>query len=248
MTFPKPIALATAALLAAFAASPARADAKAAAAPQTDELTPQIVAALATLGLENAPVADVFRERVRVHLDRWLHRQDLRQILARKQARWPMVMRELAARGLPPGMGYIAWAESHYLDDVKQSPTNRSAGLWQFIPETARRYGLLVDAKTDERLDPEKSTRAAAAYLAELVADFGHDSALLAIASYNLGELRMRKVLRGLAGEPGGLARSQRDFWHLYEKKLLPEETAEYVPAIVAAAIVGENAKRYGLE
>ena len=71
---------------------------------------------------------------------------------------------------------------------------------------------------------------------------------MLAIASYNAGEGKIRKILHALAQEPGGLPPDRRDFWHLYRLKLLSAETREYVPAVLAAAIVFENPKAYGLE
>ena len=70
---------------------------------------------------------------------------------------------------------------------------------------------------------------------------------MLAMASYNKGENGVRRVLRKVAQTPGGFKRSKRDFWHLYRLKLLPEETREYVPKILAAAIVCSNPARYGL-
>jgi membrane-bound lytic murein transglycosylase D len=70
---------------------------------------------------------------------------------------------------------------------------------------------------------------------------------MLAMASYNKGENGVRRVLRQVARTPGGFKKSRRDFWHLYRLKLLPEETREYVPKILAAAIVCSNPEKYGL-
>ena len=95
----------------------------------------------------------------------------------------------------------------------------------------------------DDRIDPGKLTPAAAKYLYNLLSEFGSDSFMLAIASYNKGENGMRKVLHEV-----GFRKDQRDFWHLYRLKKLPEETMEYVPQILAAAIICNDPKKYGLE
>src|SRR5205814_566824 len=84
--------------------------------------------------------------------------------------------------------GYVAWTESVF-GPAARSPAG-AAGMWQFMPHNARRFQLRVDAAIDERLDPEKSTRAAARYLAMLLAEFGADSFMLALASYNSGKTR----------------------------------------------------------
>jgi membrane-bound lytic murein transglycosylase D len=120
--------------------------------------------------------------------------------------------------------------------------------MWQLGPDTARNYNLRVDSDVDERLDPIKWTRAAARYLANLLAEFGEDSFMLAMASYNRGESGMRRVLHDVASEPGGFKKERREFWHLYRLKKLPEQTREYVPKVLAAAIVSMNARKHGLE
>jgi membrane-bound lytic murein transglycosylase D len=97
--------------------------------------------------------------------------------------------------------------------------------------------------------DPDHSPESGppAKYLAGLLAEFGEDAFMLAMASYNKGENGVRRVLRKVAQTPGGFKKSKRDFWHLYRLKLLPVETREYVPKILAAAIVCSNPIRYGL-
>jgi membrane-bound lytic murein transglycosylase D len=113
-----------------------------------------------------------------------------------------------------------------------------AAGLWQFMPDAGRTYGLTVDRWVDERLDPERSTQAASRYLADLYRRFG--SWELAIAAYNMGY--------------GGLARSIRkynsnDFWELVRYEAgIPWETTLYVPKIFALAIVMNNKKAFGLD
>ncbi len=100
---------------------------------------------------------------------------------------------------------------------------------------------MRVDKNVDDRLDPTKLTPVAAKYLGDLLAEFG--DLMLAIASYNKGEEGMRRVLR----THNFWRKEQRNFWHLYYLKLLPEETLEYVPQILAAAIICSNPEKFGL-
>ena len=151
----------------------------------------------------------------------------------------------LGALGLPEEMAYIAWVESGF-DPQARSPAG-AVGLWQMMPTTALSLGLTVNDTLDERLDPERQTRAAAMYLARLLSEFGEDSFMLVLASYNRGENGVRRALRQVAQAPGGFRKDKRDFWHLYRLKLLPEETREYVPRVLAAAIVACSPQRYGL-
>jgi hypothetical protein len=126
----------------------------------------------------------------------------------------------LREEGLPETFLGVARVESGF-NPLALSPKN-ARGLWQFIPETARRYGLRVDARQDERTDPEKSTRAAARYLKDLYAMFGDWK--LALAGYNAGEERVQWA-RSAAGTSN------------FEKlsRLLRAETRNYVPAVLAA-------------
>jgi membrane-bound lytic murein transglycosylase D len=102
---------------------------------------------------------------------------------------------------------------------------------------TARRYGLRVDQWVDERLDPEKSTGAAAAYFRDLHSIFG--SWTLAQAAYNAGEMKVSRALR---------ASGTRDFWPLASTSFLKRETKEFVPQIQAAVLIGRDPTRYGFE
>ena len=211
--------------------------------PPKDALDVQIADLLRRFGAETYAVPPVFKERLRHHIDRIVRAQGLPAARARMATLLPTLRRELAARGLPTELAYVCWTESRF-DPQARSPSG-SVGLWQFMASTARTYGLTVDDKVDERTDVEKSSRAAAAYLANLFADFGRDSFMLALASYNMGESQVRSVLRSLSVGPGGLTAAQRDFWHLYRLKLLPDETREYVPGVLAAAIVFEHPEEY---
>jgi membrane-bound lytic murein transglycosylase D len=133
--------------------------------------------------------------------------------------------------GVPPELIWLGLVESGYNPNAR-SP-KKAAGVWQFIPETAARFGLSVGT-VDERLDPLKSARAAARYLSFLYGLFGDWK--LALAAYNAGEQRVADAIR-----KGG----SRDFWTLSAMKLLPGETRGYVPAVLAAQQLGGESTEY---
>jgi hypothetical protein len=145
----------------------------------------------------------------------------------------PMMEAELEAAKMPRILHYLSMIESGYQTQIR-SPAG-ARGLWQFMPRTARGYGLKVDSRVDERTDPKKSTKAAARYLRNLAFEFGGDALLLAIASYNKGENGIRRALKKL-DDP----RTDRSYWTLVENDLLPQETQDYVPRLVAVAVMGE--------
>jgi membrane-bound lytic murein transglycosylase D len=131
---------------------------------------------------------------------------------------------------------WLAQAESVW----KPNALSRAAakGIWQFIPSTGTRYGLAQTTWIDERSQPEKSTRAAAKYLRWLHDHFAGDW-LLAMAAYNSGENRV----------DGAIARcGYADFWELYKRGLLPNETRNYVPCILSIIVISKNQKRYGFD
>jgi membrane-bound lytic murein transglycosylase D len=211
-----------------------------------DDLDRQIRDILRKFDAETYAVPPIFKERLKVHIDELAHSSNLKFIYQRKRRYWPMITREFSALGLPEEMAYVAWAETQF-DPKAKSPAG-AAGMWQMTVSTAQEYGLQVDDMIDERFDPEKETRAAARHLANLLAEYGTDSFMLAMASYNRGEAGVRRVLHQVAQEPGGFRKEKRDFWHLYRLKKLPVETREYVPRVLAAAIVSRQAKKYGLD
>lgn len=211
----------------------------------SDELDREIRKILVKFNASTYAIPPIFRERLQFHIDALTSAGNRRFMYGRKQQYWPAISKAFGALGLPEEMAYIAWVESGF-DPSAQSPAG-AVGLWQMTTTTAQALGLTVNGSVDERLDPEKQTRAAASYLATLLSEFGEDSFMLVLASYNRGENGVRRVLRQVAREPGGFRKDKRDFWHLYRLKLLPEETREYVPRVLAAAIVGNNAQKYGL-
>ena len=157
----------------------------------------------------------------------------LRGALERGRPLTPMLRREMEAAHMPPLLHYLALIESGYRSDAV-SPA-KAAGLWQFMPATAKQYGLKVSRNNDERLDDLKATRAAAAYLRNLTMEFGGESLLLVLAGYNRGENGVRRALKRLENPF-----EDRSYWRLVEMDLLPEETATYVPRFIAAAVAGE--------
>ena len=146
----------------------------------------------------------------------------------------PMLRKELEEAKMPPLLHYLALIESGYRKDVRSHAG--AVGLWQFMPATGKRYGLKVRGKADDRTDPVRSTKAASRYLRDLAFEFGGDALLLALAGYNRGENGVRRALKRL-DDPF----SDRSYWRLVERELLPEETAKYVPRFIAAAVAGEG-------
>lgn len=146
-----------------------------------------------------------------------------------------MIQDALRQHGLPVDLAFTAMIESGY-DPLAVSRAG-AKGLWQFMAKTARRYGLRVDRWVDERLDPEKSSVAAAGYLRDLYNQFG--SWTLAQAAYNAGELTVARAIR---------VTGSSDFWVLNRSKLLRRETKDFVPAIQAATIIGRSPDQYGFE
>ena len=215
-------------------------------AERGDELDRQIRDILRKFDADTYAVPPIFKERLRFHVDELVKAPNLKFIYGRKQRYWPMITRQFSALGLPEEMAYVAWAETQF--DPQAKSAAGAAGMWQMMTSTAQSYGLRVDASVDERYDPDKETRAAARHLANLLAEYGSDSFMLAMASYNRGGAGVRRVLREIAQEPGGFRKQKRDFWHLYRMKKLPEETREYVPKVLAAVIVSRDAKKLGLE
>jgi membrane-bound lytic murein transglycosylase D len=147
----------------------------------------------------------------------------------------PMMRQILKEQGLPQDLVYVAMVESAF----KGRAHSRKAahGFWQFIGDTGRRYGLRQTRYFDERSDPVKSTLAAAAYFKDLYEMFGDWH--LAMAAYDTGEGR---ILRGLQRT------GARDYWELCASSSLMQETRDYVPFILAAALITRNPQRYGFD
>ena len=145
-----------------------------------------------------------------------------------------MIERVLREEGLPMELIHLAQAESGFMPRAL-SP-KACAGMWQFGRETGGRYGLQADKTQDDRLDPEKATRAAARHLHDLYKRSG--DWYLAMASYDCGPLCVERAVQRT-----GYA----DFWELSRRNALPRETQNYVPAILAMAIIAKDPALYGM-
>ena len=155
--------------------------------------------------------------------------------LERKAKFEPMIREKLREQGMPQDLIYLSLIESGFSPNAYSRAA--AVGLWQFISSTGRFYDLEVSFWVDERRDPEKATDAALSYLSDLHDQFG--SWFLAAAAYNGGPGR---VSRGLARTGGGT------FWDLADARLLRSETRNYVPKIIAAAMIGHDPARYGFD
>src|SRR5207248_753290 len=136
----------------------------------------------------------------------------IQESLLRSAKYRPLIDKVLDDAKLPRGLAYLPVIESAYLPTL----TSRAGahGIWQFMAETAREYGLRVDWWVDERADPERSTRAAAAYLRDLYRQFNDWP--LTLAAYNCGPGRVRRTLNEA---------NATSFWQLLEAAALPKET-----------------------
>jgi membrane-bound lytic murein transglycosylase D len=146
------------------------------------------------------------------------------------------IVKALKTAGLPGELSWLPLIESGY--KVNALSRARALGLWQFIPSTGYKFGLKRNKFIDERMDPEKSTRAAIEYLKELHRIFGDWATVL--AAYNCGEGRVLKVIRSQN------VNYLDNFWDLYER--LPRETARYVPRFLATLHILNNPEAYGLD
>ena len=162
-------------------------------------------------------------------------RPHMQRYLARSSKYLPRMKEILKEQGLPEDLVYIALIESGF--NSKAYSRARAVGFWQFIRGTGRRYGLEQNYYIDERRDFEKSTEAASLYLKGLYNLFG--SWYLAIASYNVGENRIKNLV---------MKHYTRDFWELAAQKRLPRETTNYVPKFLAARMIAKHPRKYGFE
>ena len=145
-----------------------------------------------------------------------------------------MISRVLREEGVPQDLIYLAQAESAFQPTALSRAGAR--GIWQFVAYRGQEYGLRHTWWMDERQDPEKATRAAAQHLRDLYRMFG--DWYLAMAAYNCGPGNVQKAI-----ERTGYA----DFWELYNRKVLPRETKNYVPIILALTLIAKDAAHYGI-
>jgi membrane-bound lytic murein transglycosylase D len=147
----------------------------------------------------------------------------------------PLIQKILAEENVPQELIYLAQAESGFLP--RAVSYKQAVGMWQFIEGTGSKYDLVRTSYFDERLDPEKATRAAARHLRDLYARYG--DWYLAMAAYNCGAGNVDRAV-----ERTGYS----DYWELLKRNALPRETANYVPIILAMTIMAKNPQDYGLQ
>jgi len=167
---------------------------------------------------------DYFQGQGRPHMERYL---------SRSTRYMPIMKKILKEQGLPEDLIYIALIESGFSGTAHSSAN--AVGYWQFIRGTGRRYGLKIDTYVDERRDFILSTQAAAEYFKGLYGIF--HSWYLAIASYNVGEGRVKNLV---------VKYRTRDFWQLARENKLPDETSNYVPKFLAARLIAKEPEKYG--
>lgn len=167
---------------------------------------------------------EYFTGRGRVHFERYLERSE--HFI-------PYILPILKEKGLPSDLVYLAMIESGFHNHAKSHA--RAVGTWQFISATGKRYGMKINWWVDERRDIQKSTVSAGMYLKTLYDLF--DSWELAAAAYNSGEAKIDRAIRKYG---------TNDFWKLVRHKYLRPETKNYVPKIMAAAIVAKNRVQFG--
>lgn len=169
-----------------------------------------------------------------IHMFLTEKRDLMERMLFRSQYYFPLFEQELDAQGMPLEIKYLAMVESAL------NPTAKSrvgaTGLWQFMYDTGKMYGLEVTNYVDERQDPVKSTQAAVRYLKKLHQIFGDWN--LALAAYNSGPGNVNKAIRRAGGN--------KNFWAI--RPYLPKETSGYVPAFLASMYIFEHAGPLGLK
>ncbi len=218
-----------------------------AATDSTGELDPESAKALVgavTWDIDVATFND--HNRVQYYLD--LYRGPGRERFGVWLSRMPryetMIRDRLQKEGLPGDLVYLALIESGFSNTATSRA--RAVGMWQFMKGTAKHYGLRVDSWADERRDPYRSTDAAARHLRDLTRRFG--SLYLAAAAYNAGAGKVSRGLVRLPEDEGDSVNTDATFFRLYDTKLLRRETKDYVPKLIAAALIAKEPRRYGFD
>ena len=172
-------------------------------------------------------------------VERWLEyfqgdgRENFAIYLSRAGRYEPMMRAMFRDAGLPEDLVYISLIESGF--SPRAYSRARAVGLWQFISSTGRLYGLKISYWVDERRDPLLATKAAVAHLKDLHDEFG--TWYLAAAAYNGGPTRVRRGVRRTGSD---------DFWTLSKRRYLRRETRNYVPKLIAAALIAKQPEHYG--
>jgi membrane-bound lytic murein transglycosylase D len=190
----------------------------------------------------NLPADFVEKVRRWARLYQTRDRDEMELVLGPRRTDFEAVRRQVASARLPAELAFLTLVESHFRAGTISPDDN--AGLWQFTRDTARRNGLKVNAKVDERLDPRKSTEAACRYLLRLRHQLGRESSLLLVlAAYNMGPGRLNQRTKQVA-DPS----SRRDFWHLYQSRVLPALTRTHLARLMAAILIGRHPQHFGFK
>ncbi len=176
---------------------------------------------------------DFFQGRGRERMAIWLTR------MPRYEA---MIRERLQRENLPGDLVYLALIESGFSNTATSRA--KAVGMWQFMKATGKGYGLRVDSWVDERRDPFRATDAAARHLRDLNRRF--KSLYLAAAAYNAGSGKVSRGLVRLPDDESDSTNSDATFFRLYDTKLLRRETKDYVPKLIAAALIAKQPDRYG--
>ena len=161
------------------------------------------------------------------------NREYIKMVLSRKAKYFPMYEETMGEHGMPTEIQFLSIVESGL--DPKIKSKMGAMGLWQFMPATGRMYGMQVNPDIDDRMDPEKSTAAAAKYLKSLYKMFGNWE--VALAAYNCGPGNVRKAIRRSGGKT--------TFWGIYD--FLPQETRSYVPQFQAILYILNHLEEHNL-
>jgi membrane-bound lytic murein transglycosylase D len=189
------------------------------------------------------------------YIRRWQTTQRFAKAVAKAQEMGytRRIAEEFQAQNLPPQFLYLAMQESDFNEVASGPPTRMgiAKGMWQFIPDTGKRFGLTIGPlaayarpdPADDRHKWDKATNAAARYIKEIYSTDAQASGLLVMASYNWGENRVINMVRSMPLNP-----RERNFWKLLERyrDRVPKETYDYVLSIVSAAVIGENPRLFG--
>jgi pSer/pThr/pTyr-binding forkhead associated (FHA) protein len=196
---------------------------------------------------------DAFKREIKKYIQKWKKSPRLQKAIQRLETNnyTSVVTETMIANGLPPHFLYLALQESDFKKKAVGPKTRHgiAKGIWQFIPQTARDYGLRVGPlansrefdPVDERFNFNAATRAAAKFLRDLYKTDAQASGLLVMASYNWGPTRVKNRIRQMPMNP-----KERNFWKLIKNYKIPRETKDYVFYIFSVTVICENPELFG--